>query len=185
MDAGPLQDTLDVSDPALLRALGHPVRMRVLMEIGSTRTLTATEVARLTGLTPSAASHHLRFLERHGLIERAPGEGDQRTRPWRRSHRSLNLGRPDDPAQRSALELTVRAQLGILADDLTAGLPGEQDRSLLSTGTHRLRPEEVEELRTELLALAERWSRRSEANGPEVPRVRLALAVAPLDDPAD
>ncbi len=188
MDDGQPQDSLDVSDPAVLRALGHPVRMRVLMEISSTRTLTATEVGRLTGLTPSAASHHLRHLEKHGLIERAPGEGDQRTRPWRRTARSLNIGRTEDAAGRAGLELTVRAQLAILADDIvhspSTGRSGER-ATMLTTGTHRLTPDQARQLRAELLALTERWSRLAEDNPDDTPRVRLAVGLAELAEPGE
>jgi len=73
-----------ISDPKAIRALAHPARITVLNELISGRARTATEFAELIGLTPSAMSYHLRALERFGLIERAPAEGDGRERRWRR-----------------------------------------------------------------------------------------------------
>lgn len=75
-----------ISDPAVMRALAHPARLAVLDHLASARiTATATEFARVTGLSPSAMSYHLRALARIGMIEEAPGAGDARERRWRRS----------------------------------------------------------------------------------------------------
>jgi len=73
-----------ISDPKAIRALAHPARITVLNELLTERTRTATEFAEIIGLTPSAMSYHLRALERFGLIERAPADGDGRERRWRR-----------------------------------------------------------------------------------------------------
>lgn len=190
----PSTDALDIDDPAILRALGHPVRMRVLMEIGRDRLLTATEVAHLTGLTPSAASHHLRHLEKYGLIERVEIDGDQRTRPWRRTHAVLNMNsRPDTngagggEGAAAAMAMTVRAQLGVMAEDLIRDLASSQpedQRAQLSTSTLTLSTTQYAELRAELMALAERWvqhSRSTERDQGDGRRVRMALGLAPLD----
>lgn len=190
----PSTDALDIDDPAILRALGHPVRMRVLMEIGRDRLLTATEVAHLTGLTPSAASHHLRHLEKYGLIERVETDGDQRTRPWRRTHAVLNMNsRPDTDGAAggegaaAAMAMTVRAQLGVMAEDLIRDLSSaapEDQRAQLSTSTLTLSTTQYAELRAELMALAERWvqhSRSTERDQGDGRRVRMALGLAPLD----
>jgi DNA-binding transcriptional ArsR family regulator len=52
---------------------------------------TASELAELTGLTPSAMSYHLRALERWGVVERAETRGDGRERPWRACGRALSV----------------------------------------------------------------------------------------------
>lgn len=194
-------EALDIDDPAILRALGHPVRMRVLMEIGRDRHLTATEVAHLTGLTPSAASHHLRHLEKYGLIERVETEGDQRTRPWRRTHSQLTMNsRPEDESggrkdgAAAALAMTVRAQLGVLAEDLINELGSnapEDQRAQLATSTLTLTTDQYTQLRAELMDLADRWVQHSRAltdaaekgsgEAGHTRRVRLVMGLAPLD----
>jgi DNA-binding transcriptional ArsR family regulator len=78
-------------DPAALRALAHPARLTVVDELYQGSERTSSELAQLTGLTPSAMSYHLRALERWGIVERAAPRGDGRERPWRASGRSLSF----------------------------------------------------------------------------------------------
>jgi DNA-binding transcriptional ArsR family regulator len=72
----------NLSDPAVVDALAHPVRLDVLGYLMSTGPATASECARAVGDTPSNCSYHLRVLAAHGLVvPDAPRDG--RTRPWR------------------------------------------------------------------------------------------------------
>lgn len=72
-----------ISDPAVMRALAHPVRLE-LLEYLSTHVegATATECAGLVSLSPSATSYHLRAMAKVGLIREAPSRGDGRERVW-------------------------------------------------------------------------------------------------------
>jgi DNA-binding transcriptional ArsR family regulator len=72
-----------VEDPRAIRALAHPARLAILEHLGSGVTATATECARVCGLSPSATSYHLRALAKWGLIEEAESRGDGRERLWR------------------------------------------------------------------------------------------------------
>ena len=73
-----------ISDPVAVRALAHKARIDALDELyASGASRTATELAERSNLTPSAMSYHLRALERFGLVERSPSEGDARERRWR------------------------------------------------------------------------------------------------------
>ena len=72
-----------VDDPRAIRALAHPARLAILDHLGTGVTATATECARVCGLSPSATSYHLRALARWGLIEDAESSGDGRERRWR------------------------------------------------------------------------------------------------------
>ncbi|MCM4081689.1 ArsR/SmtB family transcription factor [Paractinoplanes hotanensis] len=60
-------------EAAALRALAHPVRLRILSLLTSTP-LTAAEVARELGLTHANASYHLRNLHSAGVVEAAGEE---------------------------------------------------------------------------------------------------------------
>jgi predicted transcriptional regulator len=88
--AAPAQQ--DVSKPRKvtsaqeLRALAHPLRLRLLEELvvndPATDTATASELAERVGESPANCSWHLRQLAKFGYIEEAPG-GTGRERRWR------------------------------------------------------------------------------------------------------
>ena len=95
---------------AQLRALAHPVRLRILSLLTGAP-MTAAEVARELGLTHANASYHMRQLAAVGQIhvvgeEHIRGGVAKRYRhPW--EHKTVSSkGRPTDPAER---ELYVRA----------------------------------------------------------------------------
>jgi len=85
-------DQVILSDPRQIRALVHPARLVVVNALyGQNRQLTATEAARLAGISPSAMSYHLRALERAGIAKRAAASGDGRERPWVRAASELSV----------------------------------------------------------------------------------------------
>ncbi|NRQ40128.1 winged helix-turn-helix transcriptional regulator [Nonomuraea sp. NN258] len=99
-----------LSDPKAMRALAHPARLLILNKLVSGVTATATEVAEIAGITPSAASYHLRMLAKYGFVEDAPPRGDGRERLWKAVDRSLAVGvLPDDqPDVRAAKNLLIK-----------------------------------------------------------------------------
>jgi DNA-binding transcriptional ArsR family regulator len=84
-----LSGEVRLRDPGALRALAHPARLMVVDELYQGPERTASELARITDLTPSAMSYHLHALEKWGIIERGEAREDGRERPWRASGRSL------------------------------------------------------------------------------------------------
>jgi DNA-binding transcriptional ArsR family regulator len=71
-----------IRDPRALRALAHPVRLELLERLGVDGPQTATVLGEAVGVSPSAASYHLRELARYDLVADAGG-GTGRNRPWR------------------------------------------------------------------------------------------------------
>ncbi|MET0424872.1 MAG: helix-turn-helix domain-containing protein [Actinoplanes sp.] len=71
-----------ISDPQALRALAHPLRLKLHALVGREGTITAAEAGRQLGVSQALASHHLRQLARYGFVEAAEA-GDNRERPWR------------------------------------------------------------------------------------------------------
>lgn len=61
------EDTLVVSDPAQLRALGDEVRARIIGRLRE-RAASATELAELLAMPKGTVGHHLKVLEKAGLI---------------------------------------------------------------------------------------------------------------------
>jgi DNA-binding transcriptional ArsR family regulator len=84
-------ELLELTDPLAFRAVAHPARTVVIDELYGGKERTASELARRTGLTPSAMSYHLRALERWGIVVRAEPTGDGRERPWKRAAKRLSF----------------------------------------------------------------------------------------------
>jgi DNA-binding transcriptional ArsR family regulator len=113
-----VDDTVELRDPAALRALAHPARLTIVDELYQGNERTASELATLTGLTPSAMSYHLRALERWGIVERAEERDDARERPWRAAARSLSMISDASPTAMAASDVIVGGYLQHLRDEL-------------------------------------------------------------------
>jgi DNA-binding transcriptional ArsR family regulator len=111
-------DNVELHEPAALRALAHPARLTVVDELYQGQERTASELATLTGLTPSAMSYHLRALERWGIVERADERDDARERPWRAAGRSLSVISDASPTATAARDVIVGGYLEHLRDEL-------------------------------------------------------------------
>lgn len=83
--------------PAALRALSHPVRLRILGLLRSDGPSTATALAQRLGLNSGATSYHLRQLAQHGFVEDDLERGNARERWWRAAHQSTRV--PSDPGE--------------------------------------------------------------------------------------
>ena len=95
-----------------LRALAHPVRLRILSLLTGAE-LSAAEVARELGLTHANASYHLRFLLDAGEVVLGSEESIRGGRAKRYRHPSRPEDRPQPseapPAGTEAVQLVVRA----------------------------------------------------------------------------
>jgi DNA-binding transcriptional ArsR family regulator len=100
-------------DPGLLRALAHPARLSITSYLNTGTAATATELAEVVGLSPSATSYHLRALARAGLIEEAPSRGDGRERVWTSALRSYSVATDQhaEPEVRAAEDQLIDAFL--------------------------------------------------------------------------
>jgi DNA-binding transcriptional ArsR family regulator len=80
-----LQETLVIDKPEQLKALGHPLRVRVLEMLGQDGDwqLTNRELAQRLGVDPGHLHFHVRMLLKAGLIELADLNGRGREKPYR------------------------------------------------------------------------------------------------------
>lgn len=80
-----MQDTLILDKPEQLKALGHPLRVRVLEMLGQEGEwqLTNRELAQGLGVDPGHLHFHVRMLLKAGLIELADSQGRGREKPYR------------------------------------------------------------------------------------------------------
>lgn len=79
------------TDPQTLKALAHPVRLKMLEQLMFHGPATATELAERIGESAPNCSWHLRQLAKYGYIEDVPGEHG-RQRPYRAVLRGNSWG---------------------------------------------------------------------------------------------
>jgi hypothetical protein len=84
------REGMSITDPTVMRALAHPVRMALIELFGVHPTLTATQASEALGESPANCAFHLRTLAKYGFVEEAGG-GRGRERPWKASTESLRI----------------------------------------------------------------------------------------------
>ncbi|MGW0228892.1 ArsR/SmtB family transcription factor [Actinopolymorpha singaporensis] len=180
---------ITLEDPRAIRALSHPARLTVIDELYGGRVATSTELAELTGLSPSAMSYHLRALADLGIVERDESAADGRSRPWRAAARALNVSSLATRAQQAAVTLLSGALLDAQRAELDAYVAGEstlpaewRGKVGLDTGTAYLTAAETEQLLTALHAAAEPFQRLGRRRREGTRRVRTSLLVVPIVD---
>lgn len=108
-----------MEDISVITAISHPLRRRIYDHLLLYGTTQVTALARALESQVGSVSHHLRMLERAGLVQReADPTGDRRTSWWRLARRSLSWSSrdyADSPAAaylaREAQRLNLRHQL--------------------------------------------------------------------------
>ena len=98
-------------DIAGLRALSHPVRLRMLTLLRGEGPATATTLAARLDLNTGATSYHLRQLAQHGFIEEDTERGNARDRWWRAAHESTRT----DFREQGIVDSDVEAYLTTVA----------------------------------------------------------------------
>lgn len=111
-DEQPIPELREVSDPRLLRALTHPVRIALIETLSLQGPMTATEAGELIGESPTTCSFHLRQLAKYGVVEEA-GRGSGRARPWKMTSIGMRIGNRDGDAE---TELAAVALTGLLRE---------------------------------------------------------------------
>ncbi len=95
-------------DLTALRALAHPVRLRMLGMLRLDGPATATRLADRLGLNSGATSYHLRQLARHGFIAEVEDAGSKRDRWWQASHEVTHLDEDSETGEALAVGLALR-----------------------------------------------------------------------------
>ena len=160
---------LELTDPAVMRALAHPLRWAILEALMHAGTLTATQAGEMLGETPANCAFHLRTLARYGLVEEAGG-GKGRERPWRRVHRGLSLSMAqDDPQASAAADVLDEFWTSRTLDRAHRALHRKRSwpaEWLAKLGESQiityLTPDEAEELHEQFLALLQRFRARAD-----------------------
>ena len=90
-----------------MRALAHPVRVRILGELQRHGPSTATRLSPAVGASPSVTSWHLRHLAEHGLVRDAVTHGSGRERWWEATSRGFRLTAEGPGARQAARALAA------------------------------------------------------------------------------
>ncbi|GAA2043950.1 hypothetical protein GCM10009819_33440 [Agromyces tropicus] len=164
----PADSTVHLHDLGPMRALAHPMRLRILGMLRMDGPATVGMLAERTGEAPGAVSYHVATLAKHGLIESAPELArDRRERWWRAAHEMTSFESAeflDDPARHAASEAMRRTVLDSYHAELLAALAAEStlerewvEASDSSDGAAQLTLEEFRELSADLEAVREKW----------------------------
>lgn len=182
-----------ITDPRTMRAMAHPARIEIMGHLSSTGdAVTATDMARLVGLSPSATSYHLRELAKYGLVEQAPSRGDGRERVWRSTATTwaVDVGASSSPdvqaAEQALMDVYLARDFARRRDWLARAHaePAEwREASSVSDETLLLTSSELRSLNEQIRELLARYTRRERLrDAPEGARTVAAnFALFPVD----
>jgi DNA-binding transcriptional ArsR family regulator len=165
-------EVLTIDRPEQIKALGHPLRLRVLELLGETgEELSNRELASRLEVDPGHLHFHVRMLVRAGLIQPVAGAGRAREKPYR------------------AIAKAIRVAPGLLgtgSTDIHAAMLEEVQRGWEKYGpegrfrsaqlTARLKPEHVRQLWQEYVDKAE------ELEDPNIDPVLITLVSHPYTE---
>ena len=83
------QQPKQIADPQALRALAHPIRLKLLELLTVQGPATGRTLANLTGESTASVSYHVGQLVKWGLVEPAVDLRSGRERPWRATSRGI------------------------------------------------------------------------------------------------
>ncbi|KPI07210.1 regulatory protein ArsR [Actinobacteria bacterium OK074] len=178
-----------ISDMGTLKAIAHPLRMRLYRALTVAATATASQLAEQVDEAPSLVSYHLRKLAEHGLIEEAEAQSeDGRERWWRTASEGVSIRDEDfrDAPEKAAahtafgrLLVDQRADLyRRFLDERHAWGSAWSDAAADSESTLRLTAAELADLNEELLDVVRKYDakgRADEAAGATEGRENVAL----------
>lgn len=164
---GRVLETFRVQEPAALRAIAHPLRQRILMELAVLGHARAADLARATGQPANSVSFHLRVLAKAGMITEAPEHArDRRDRVWKNVAVSYTV----EPGTPDAVRHVVRPALAWAEETFRRGsATGPREDRILALSTLVLTSEQASTMTRELEELLERWTARSLEEGRATP----------------
>lgn len=178
-----MDDSVRRLDARGLKALAHPLRVRMLGTLRNDGPATATQLAQRLGESTGTTSWHLRQLAEHGFIEEDPDRGTKRDRWWRAKTRYTQLAVADFTQQpellgvlgaylQSVLEQHFRRASEFL-ENSDRWRPEWQEAATFSDWGLRLDPAGLEALNADMEAVIERYRQVEPAAGAEAVHIQL------------
>jgi DNA-binding transcriptional ArsR family regulator len=149
-----------LTDAAMMRAMAHPLRMRIVGSLRLDGPATAAILARRLSTDSGQTSHHLRLLARHGFVVEAPEQGrgaHGRERWWKAAHQSTLWADEAGAEDAAAVNRAARAVYDQLIDQFHAEAVHERwspewNRAVASSDyTIRTTPAGLERLRERIV----------------------------------
>jgi DNA-binding transcriptional ArsR family regulator len=171
----------------LLRAMAHPLRIRLFGTLVRDGPATASELARRLGESSGATSYHLRILAKYGFIEDDSERNRGRERWWRAADEGLEWSLDTDDRGLLEADRAFARQLSVEYQRWLQRWHDEMpdwDRSwrAASTGVDRfyeLTPSELRGLVDEVLAILDRYDDRRRRHGDDTERVTVLFHAFP------
>lgn len=193
-DERPARRSIDLRDAGPMRALAHPMRLRILGLLRVDGPQSVGMLVEATGAASGSISYHLSTLAKHGFVVPAPElERDGRERWWRAAHEMTSLHAEEylgDPERREAAEAMRRAVIDSYHRELLAALDAELAlepewiaASDSSDGGAQLTLDEFRELTADLAAVREKWWAVGRAPRPGTRAVRWITHTFPRTRP--
>ncbi|MBD0293346.1 MAG: helix-turn-helix transcriptional regulator [Jiangellaceae bacterium] len=180
-------NTRRVRDPAALRAVAHPLRVRLLAALRADGPATASQLGRRFGESSGSTSYHLRQLARFGFVEPDPDQPNARDRRWRAVHEFTSWRDSDfadDEEGQAAIALIRDRQRANLDRTATQFVAQEWDNAWrdaagMSDLLARLSPASLTALHNQVVTLIRQYEARDDA-APDAERVAIWLAGYPV-----
>lgn len=182
-------------DAGALKALAHPLRVRIFDVLSQYGAQTASSLAELLGESTGSTSYHLRALAGHDLIREVEGRGTGRERWWERPRGSVTISTPESmrtPSGRAASQIVVtetyrqrHEQLMRFIEQTMRREADGEPAAELATANARLTPAQFEEISTaisEIITAAVQKYRDQE--GDDVRPYLIRLDMFPIDSRA-
>lgn len=192
-EQAPVQDRLVIEDPAALKAISDPLRLR-LVELLTGEPRTVKYLAQIVGVRPNRLYYHVRMLEEHGLVQVTGTRlvSGIVERSYQATARSFVLG-PSLAGSVGVASGMVHQVLDLTRRELDAYMAArpepadDDDRVMLGRHQLRLTPARRHELQDRIAALFEEFG-ADEASGDDdgqtVP-VAALVALYPVIDEGD
>ncbi|MGZ8583604.1 MAG: helix-turn-helix domain-containing protein [Actinomycetota bacterium] len=159
---------LELTDPRQMRALAHPLRLRLLGILRLDGPATASALAQDVGESPALVSYHLRTLGRHGFMHEDPELArDGRERWWRASHPGMTwepvrfLDTPERAAAANALLSEIAERYAEASREWLADTPNWSEDWVeaadMSDWRLHLTPAQALRMREEVAEIIERY----------------------------
>lgn len=151
-----------------LRALAHPLRMKLFYALKLEGVTTASRLAAIVQASPALVSYHLRELSGQGFVEEvADHDEDLRKRWWKSTDRGFTFSMSDfdeqPEAQIAARELgqaSIENQIGKLnefRDQAAIWGPEWAKAAFSSDSMLKLSPNQLTDMHREIEAVVARW----------------------------
>ncbi|MBF0673277.1 MAG: helix-turn-helix domain-containing protein [Salinibacterium sp.] len=173
MEASSERRVVALTSAKQMRALAHPLRMRLLGELRVEGPLTVGRLCEIVDEAPGNVSYHMGKLAEFGFVEEAPELAtDRRERWWRAAHDFTRVVPPAEDAADEEVQASLVMRHQVIdsyaatlhaALDASARQPREWAEAAGTSDTVvHLTAEQLAEVSAELHDVLRRWEERSD-----------------------